>query len=106
MPTAKEIKEQVAVESDRQSRLAVPALAGGVLYLLSAIVLTSVLSGLPTVGLLQGLSPALKGESGPAVSPRAPEVKFFSHHAFPLIAGSLLEALAIGALVLILLLLI
>ena len=36
-----------------------PAFAGGVLYLLSAIIIASTLNGAPTVGLLQGLAPAL-----------------------------------------------
>ena len=103
MPSTKEISEQVARESQRRSRLAVPAFAGGILYLLSGVIVTSTLSGAPSVGVLQGLAPALAGEANPAVSPRASEVKFISHHAFPLIAGSLLAAVAIVALTLILL---
>jgi len=103
MPSANEISEQVARESERRSRLAVPAFAGGLLYLLSGVIVTSTLSGAPSVGVLQGLAPALAGEARPPVSPRASEVKFISHHAFPLIAGSLLAAIAIVALTLILL---
>lgn len=105
MPSAGEIRAQVAAESERRSRLAVPSFAGGFLYLLGAIIVASTLNGAPTVGLLQGLTPALSGVADPAVSPRAAEVKFISHHAFPLIAGSALSAVAIGALTLILLLL-
>jgi hypothetical protein len=105
MPSAGEIREQVTHESTRRARLAVPAFAGGFLYLLSAIVITSTLGSLPTVGPLQGLAPALSGVANPAVSPRTDEVKFISHHAFPLIAGSVLAAVAVGALTLILLLL-
>jgi hypothetical protein len=105
MPSTSETREQVARESQRRGRLAVPALAGGILYLLSGIIINSTLNGAPTVGLLQGLAPALRGEANPAVSPRAAEVKFTSHHAFALIAGSTLAAIAIGALTLVLLLL-
>jgi hypothetical protein len=105
MPTAGEIREQVAREADHRSRLAVPAFAGGFLYLLSAIIISGTLKGAPTVGLLEGLAPALSGVANPAVSPRTPEVKFISHHAFTLIAGSTLAAIAIGLLTLILLLL-
>jgi hypothetical protein len=105
MPSTSEIREQTASELARRGRLAVPALAGGVLYLLSGIMISSTLNGAPTVGLLQGLAPALAGEANPAVSPRAPEVKFISHHALALIAGSTLAAIAIGALTLALLLL-
>jgi hypothetical protein len=105
MPSTSETREQVARESERRGRLAVPALAGGVLYLLSGIMISSTLNGAPTVGLLQGLAPALRGEANPAVSPRAAEVKFISHHSLALIAGSALAAIAIGGLTLVLLLL-
>jgi hypothetical protein len=90
---------------ERRKRLAVPAFAGGVLYLLSAIAIASTLNSAPTVGLFQGLEPALRGEASPRVSPRTDEVKFISHHAFGLIAGSTLAAISIGALTLALLLL-
>ena len=83
-----------------------PAFAGGVLYLLSGIIIAETLKGAPTVGLLQGIEPALSGVANPAVSPRAAEVKFISHHALPLIAGSVLAAIAIGVLTLVLLLLV
>jgi hypothetical protein len=105
MPSAAEIREQTARELHWRTRLAVPAFAGGFLYLLSSIIITSTLSGLPTVGPLQGFAPLLEGVSEPAISPRAAEVKYISHHAFPLIAGSLLAAIAILILALILLLL-
>ncbi|MGP0101882.1 MAG: hypothetical protein ACLPUT_09735 [Solirubrobacteraceae bacterium] len=105
MPSAGEIREQVAREADRRNRLAVPAFAGGFLYLLSAIIISGTLNGAPTVGLLQGLAPALSGVANPAESPRTAEVKFISHHAFALIAGSTLAAIAIGSLTLVLLLL-
>jgi hypothetical protein len=105
MPSAGEIREQVQSELARRSRLAVPTFAGGVLYLLSSIIISSTLNGAPTVGILQGLQPALSGIANPTVSPRAEEVKFISHHAFALIAGSMIAFLAIGALTLTLLLL-
>ena len=103
MATAAEIRSQVSRETERRSRLAVPALAGGVLYLLGSIIIASTLKGAPTVGLLQGLAPALRGEANPAESPRAAEVRFISHHSFALIAGSVLAAMAIVALTLVLL---
>ena len=58
------------------------------------------------MGLLQGIEPALSGVANPAVSPRAAEVKFISHHALPLIAGSVLAGIAIAGLTLVLLLLV
>ncbi|MFZ1155842.1 MAG: hypothetical protein WAN93_13155 [Solirubrobacteraceae bacterium] len=103
MATAAEIKQRVAFETDRRARLAVPALAGGVLYLLSGIILNATLKELPAVGIVQGLEPVLRGEPNPAVSPRAAEVKYIDHHALGLIAGSLLTAISVAALTLVLL---
>lgn len=88
--------EQIAWERRRRTRLGVPAAVGGVLYLLSGIIVSSALSGAPTVGLLQALkAPIAQGIAEPATSPRTPEVKFVSEHAFALIAGSALSALSL-----------
>lgn len=105
MPSAGEITEQVGRETERRMRLAVPAFAGGILYMLSGIISASVANGAPAVGPLQGLQPVLSGEAHPATSPRTAEVKYDSHHALPLIAGSVIAAIAIAALTLVLLLL-
>jgi hypothetical protein len=103
MALAPEIKQRVAFETDRRARLSVPAGAGGALSLLSAIILNAALKELPTVGLVQGLEPALRGEAAPAISPRAAEVSYIDHHAFALVAGNLLMAIGILALTLVLL---
>jgi len=102
---AADIRAQVELESHRRSRLSVPAFAGGFLYLLSGIIITSTLNSAPTVGLLQGLTPALSGAANPAESPRTREVKYISQHAFALVVGSALQAIAVVILVLVLLLL-
>lgn len=103
MALAPEIKQRIAFESDKRARLSVPVAAGGVLFLLSAIILNAALKELPTVGLVQGLEPALHGEAARAISPRAAEVRYIDHHAFDLIVGNLLTAVAILALTLVLL---
>ena len=100
-----EIEQQVARETHWRERLAVPAFAGGILYLLSGIITNSVAGSAPTVGVLQGLAPALSGVAKPVVSPRAAEVKYLSHHASPLIAASALAAIALVTLALVLVLL-
>jgi hypothetical protein len=105
MPSATEIRQQVERETERRSRLGVPAFAGGFLYLLSAIVISGTLNGAPTVGLVEALTPALSGVATPSVSPRTDEVKFISHHAFSLVAGSVLAAVSVGILTLVLLVL-
>jgi hypothetical protein len=101
--TKGEIRERVTFESARRARLAVPSFAGGVLYLLGSITAASTLKGLPTVGVVQGVAPALEGKPNPAVSPRAAEVKFYDHHASGLIAGSLLGAAGLVILLFVLL---
>ncbi len=106
MPTPSEISEQVERESAWRARMGVPAFAGGFLYFLSAIIVTATLNSAPTVGLLQGLTPAIRGVANPAVSPRAAEVKYISHHALALIAGSLVKSVALIVLVLLVLLLV
>jgi len=100
-----EVKLQIARETEWRARLAVPAFAGGVLYLLSGIITNSIAGGAPTVGVLQGLAPAVQGHPKPAFSPRAPEVKYLSHHASSLIISSVMAAFAIIALTLALMLL-
>lgn len=103
MARSEDVAAQLAAESSGRGRLGVPAFAGGLLYFLSAIIVTATLNGAPTVGLVQGLTPALRGIAEPAVSPRAAEVKYISHHAFPLLAGSFLKSLSLVALTLVLL---
>jgi hypothetical protein len=105
MPSASEIREHVDAETERRNRLSVPAFAGGFLYLLSAIVIASTINAAPTVGLLQGLAPAISGVASPSVSPRTPWVKFISHRTLALVAGGALAAVALVVLTLILLLL-
>jgi hypothetical protein len=97
------IRARVAYESERRARLGVPAFAGGVLFLLGGIIVSTTLKALPTVGPLQAVAPALRGEPDPAVSPGAAEVRFIDHHAFGLLAGNVLQAVAILIIVLVLL---
>ncbi len=101
-----EVAEQLAWEGGRRAQLGVPAIAGGFLYLIGAVIIGSALSKAPTVGLLQAISPALKGEGTPRESPRVAEVRYISHHAFALIAGSALTTLALLALTAVLVLLV
>jgi len=105
MPSTREIREHVEHETARRHRLGVAAFASGFLYLLSQIVIVSAENGAPKVGLLQGLAPALSGEANPAVSPATGLVKFVSHHAFPLVAGGVLSAIAVGIVIVVLLVL-
>ncbi len=102
-PGKEEIRARVAHESERRARLGSPAIAGGVLFLLGGIIVSATLRPLPTVGVVQGLAPALRGEANPAVSPGAAEVRFVNSHAFGLLAGNVLQALAIAFILMVLL---
>ncbi|MGH2854785.1 MAG: hypothetical protein ACRDLF_11425, partial [Solirubrobacteraceae bacterium] len=102
-PGKEEIRARVAHESERRARLGAPAVAGGVLFLLGGIIVSATLRPLPTVGVVQGLAPALRGEANPAVSPGTPEVRFVNSHAFGLLAGNVLQALAIVFILMVLL---
>jgi hypothetical protein len=105
VPTNEEIRRQQDEEIRRRKQLAIPVLAAGVLYFVGAIILIATSNGSPVVGLLQGIAPALRGEANPPVSPRAAEIKYTSHHALGLIAGSLCTALALAGLTALLVLL-
>lgn len=98
MSATREIDQQVTIEKERRTRLGVPVTAGAVIYLLGAIIVANQLTKLPTVGVLQGLEPALRGEAAALRSPRSAEVIFLSHHSFGLIAGGVLEAIGLAAL--------
>lgn len=102
-PTKADVRAQVEREGRRRMRLGTPAIAGGVLFLLGGVIVSTTLRALPTVGPLQGLAPALRGEANPAVSPGAAEVRYIDHHAFGLVAGNVLQALAILILMVVLL---
>lgn len=91
-------QEPVAGEARSRARLGVPVSAAGVIYLLGAIIIYQSLVGLPTVGIIQGLAPALEGKAAVAVSPQTPEIRYISHHALGLIAGSVLEAIGVALL--------
>src|ERR1700722_8709771 len=106
MPSTGEISEQVAKETATRNRLAVPSFAGGFLYLLSAIVITETINGAPTVGLIEGLTPALSGVANPSMSPRTPWMKFVSGRAAELIGGGVLSGISLALLTVILLLLV
>jgi hypothetical protein len=94
-----EVKQRIEHETARRARIGVPVMASGFLYFLGAIVVTASLKTSPTVGILQGLAPALNGQANPSRSPKASEVIFESHHSFGLIAGAVVSSIAILILV-------
>ena len=93
--TQRDRGDQIAWELHRRRRVAVLAVAGGVLIELSSSILTAIVKNVPNVGVLQGLGPALRGVAEPAISPGAAEVRFIDARAFGLIAGSVIQAISI-----------
>jgi len=95
-------RKQVAaiVESEQRTRarLGVPVAAGGAIYLLGAITVYQSLLRLPTVGIIQALTPALEGRARATVSPETLEVRYLAGHSFGLIAGSIMEAFGVAVL--------
>ena len=87
--------EQIAWELSRRARVGVLAVGAGILYELSASILSAVLKSVPSVGLIQGLGPALHGVAIPTTSPGVAEVRFINSHAFGTIAGSLIAAISV-----------
>jgi hypothetical protein len=90
--SARTIKEQVAWELRLRPRIGLLALASGVLYLASQVVQTVAFRNAPTVSLVQGITPALRGVANPQVSPKVAEIRFLSHHAAVLVVGSVVAA--------------
>jgi hypothetical protein len=88
-------ERQLAAEGATRRQVAIAGIAAGVLLLGGTVYGTLVvLAGLPTVGLIQGLAPALHSQVVAAVDPHAARVLFNDHHAAGLIFDAVLVALA------------
>ena len=90
-------ERQLEIEGAQRRRVALLAIASGLLYLAGQIVVeVLVASKQPSVGLLQGLTPALQhGKKAAAVDPRAIIEHFLNNHAVPVIVGWLISAVAL-----------
>lgn len=90
-------ERQLEIEGAQRRRVALLAIASGLLYLAGQIVVeVLVASKQPTVGVLQGLTPALQyGRKAAAVDPRAIIERFLNNHAVPVIVGWSISAIAL-----------
>jgi hypothetical protein len=93
-------ERQLEIEGARRSRVALLAIAAGLLYLIGQILVeVLVASKQPTTGLLQGVAPALEyGQKAAAVDPRASIEHFLDHHALVIVIGWSIGAIALIAL--------
>jgi hypothetical protein len=88
-----EDERQLAVEGAQRMRVGVLAVLGGFMLFAGDLWASAVESSSPTVGLLQGLRPALHGAAAAAVDPRTAGLRFLVHDQVPLLAASLIAAL-------------
>jgi hypothetical protein len=95
-----DLERQLAWEGAERAKTGASAIAAGLLLLIGAIYGTLVvLAGLPTVGLIQGLAPALRGQKEAAVDPHTARIFFIDHHAAGLILAAVLVAAATLAMI-------
>ncbi len=85
-------ERQLAVEGAQRTRVGALAVLAGVLLFGGELWAAVVEAKTPTVGLLQGVRPALNGLAAAAVDPRTAQEHFLVHHQLPLIASLVLGA--------------
>lgn len=94
-----EAERQLTIEGAQRLRVAVASVFAGILLFGGDLWVGLIQAKDPTIGLLQGLKPALHGVAASAVDPRTAHEQFVIHHQTTLIFGFLVSAL--GALALI-----
>jgi hypothetical protein len=74
-------ERQLEAEGAQRQRIALFALAGGVLYLLGELLYALLITAkTPGIGFIQGLTPALHGHRIAAIDPRTIDERFLNHH--------------------------
>ncbi|MGD0197285.1 MAG: hypothetical protein ABSC56_05190 [Solirubrobacteraceae bacterium] len=92
-------ERQLEIEGAQRRRVAALAILAGVLYLIGQILVeVLVTSKSPSIGLLQGLAPALQhGAKAAAVDPRLADARFLDKHAVTDLVGWILSGIALVA---------
>jgi hypothetical protein len=91
-------ERQLESEGAARRRVGVLAIVSGVLYLAGEVVLgVLVTAKTPSIGLVQGLAPALRGQAAARVDPRTIELSFLDHHAVESIVLSVVIAIGLAA---------
>jgi len=88
-----EDERQLAVEGAQRMRVGALAVLAGFMLFAGDLWASAVESSSPTVGLLQGLNPALHGLAAAHTDPRTLGLRFLVHDQLPLLAASLVAAL-------------
>jgi hypothetical protein len=92
-------ERQLVVEGAQRARAAASAVTAGLFFFGGQLWVAVVSAKEPTIGILQGLAPALRGMAAAAVDPRTVHEEFLVHHQYSLIAAFVISN--IGALLMI-----
>ena len=87
-------EHQLAAEGAQRVRIGALAVLSGVLLFGGELWAAVIEAKTPTVGILQGLRPALNGLSAAAVDPRTAQEHFLIHHQLPLIVSLVMGSVA------------
>lgn len=87
-----EAEPQLAVEGAQRARVAAFSVAAGLLLFAGNLWSALIEAKSPTVGLLQGLGPALHGAAAAAIDPRTLQEQFLANHQVTLILAVVLSA--------------
>src|SRR5665213_2745296 len=83
---------QLAVEGVQRARVAAFSVAAGLLLFAGNLWSALIQAKSPTVGLFQGLGPALHGAASAAIDPRTLQEQFLANHQATLILAVVLSA--------------
>ena len=87
-------EHQLAVEGAQRMRVGALAVLSGVLLFGGELWAAVIEAKTPTVGIFQGLRPALSGLAAATVDPRTAQEHFLVHHQLPLIASLVIGSVA------------
>lgn len=94
-----DVERQLAVEGAQRPRVAAAAIVAGLFFFGGQLWVTAIGAKEKTIGILQGLTPALHGQVAAAIDPRTVHEQFLVHHQVSLIAAFVISNL--GALAMI-----
>ena len=92
-------ERQLAVEGAQRFRAAACALVAGIFFFGGEIWVSAIGAGEPTIGVLQGLTPAFSGRAAATIDPRTIKEQFLVHHQFALIAAFVISNLGVLAMI-------
>ncbi len=92
-------ERQLEVEGAQRTRVGVSAVLGGLLFFGGQILVTLIGAKEKSIGILQGLAPALHGQAAAGVDPRTVHEQFLVHNEWALMAGFAISCIGVLAMV-------